>query len=138
MTEHVSMGLAVTYTDTRYTQTIRQGDEVVVGKGDPLGGIAPPWNVSASFDYEFPVTSDVSADIRAEDHFRGGNLASSTNLLNLRGTVHWPGVDLGLFVNNALDSRPSLNAFTWNDAYDRQVAYTFRPRTVGVSATWRL
>lgn len=140
VTEHVSMGLAVTYTDTRYTQTIRRGDEVVVRTGDALGGVAPPWNVSASFEYEFPLTSDVSADIRAEDHFRGGNLGSSspsTNLLNLRGTVRWPGVDLGLFVNNALDSRPTLNAFPSDAPSSAEVAYTFRPRTVGMSATWR-
>jgi outer membrane receptor protein involved in Fe transport len=115
--------------------------------------------VTASIEYEFPVMGGVTADVRAEDIFRGGNPGPSvednpaspfhdpgsqpdpsTNLLNLRANVRWETLDLSLFVNNALDSRPILNSIPGigccrlNAIYE---AYTLTPRTVGVSTTWR-
>jgi hypothetical protein len=44
--------------------------------------------------------------------------------------------DAALFVNNALDSRPLLSAERTDDP-PLSVATTFRPRTIGVSASWR-
>jgi hypothetical protein len=55
---------------------------------------------------------------------------SSTNELNLRARLRWPSFDVTLFANNALDTQPTLG-------YNGLTARTFRPRTIGLSATWR-
>jgi outer membrane receptor protein involved in Fe transport len=101
----------------------------------------------------------VTVNLRAEDYFRGGDpgrslednpdspffapdnfSAPSTNLLNLHVNVRWASMNLGLYVNNALDSRPILNrtySFGCCNVDGVDAAYTLTPRTVGVSATWR-
>jgi hypothetical protein len=60
-----------------------------------------------------------------------------TNLLNLRATVQWASYTTSLFVNNVLNAHPILTRI--DPAYGSPlfVAETFRPRTVGMSATWR-
>ena len=91
--------------------------------------------------------------LRAEDMFRSRNPGPfqsddpeslnynpgvpdpSTNLLNLRAAFQHPSYEVALFLNNALDSRPVLlqNFFAPAGA----AATTLRPRTVGLSASWR-
>jgi hypothetical protein len=60
-------------------------------------------------------------------------------VLNLRTGVRWSSFDLALFVNNALDSQPTLTRRPTNpyDPAAAVVATTFRPCTVGLSGTWR-
>jgi hypothetical protein len=62
---------------------------------------------------------------------RRGNPA--TNVLNLRATLQHRSFDTAIFVSNALDTQPTL-LYSPDDPLSR--AATFRPRTVGVSATW--
>lgn len=38
--DRVRIGVAVAYTDAHYTETVRSGDDVIIEKGDVLGG--PP------------------------------------------------------------------------------------------------
>jgi hypothetical protein len=57
----------------------------------------------------------------------------ATNVLNLRATLHHHSFDTALFVSNALDTQPILLPSP-GDPWTR--AATFRPRSVGVSATW--
>ena len=77
------------------------------------------------------------------------------NLLNLRATVHlrtaspvplWCRCtadnqdifDISVFLNNALDSQPTLlKRNKGADLSDLYYATTFRPRTLGLSGTWR-
>lgn len=160
LTDRVRAGVALSYTDAHYTQAVESDGAVIVRDGDAVQGARLPWNVSAFIGYEFPVTSDVTIDVRAEDNFRGGDPGRSlednpespffvpdnfpdpsTNLLNLHVNVRWARMNLGLYVNNALDSRPILNrtfSFGCCNADGVDAAYTLTPRTVGVSATWRL
>ena len=96
--------------------------------------------------------------LRAEDIFRSrnpgpfqtddpasvnyipGNVPDpSTNLLNLRAAFQHPSYDVALFVNNPLDRRPTIlrrydGPSVWPPS---PLATTFRPRTVGLSASWR-
>jgi hypothetical protein len=158
-TDRVSAGVAVSYTDAHYTQAVESDGVVIVHKGDAVQGARLPWNVTAFIGYEFPVTNGVTVDVRAEDYFHGGDPGRSlednpdspffapgnfsdpsTNLLNLHVNARWARMNLGLYVNNALDSRPILNrifSFGCCNVDGVDAAYTFTPRTVGVSATWR-
>jgi iron complex outermembrane receptor protein len=159
-TERFKPTLVVAYTDARYTQTLKVGEAVIVRKGDALGlpQQAPsPWNVTASIEYSARLMSDVKVNLRAEDTFHSRNpgpfltdaaspfyIANSrpdpsTSMLNVRTSVRWPRFELALFVNNALDSQPALRrrSLTPSDPSSPVVAATFRPRTIGLSGTWR-
>lgn len=160
LTDRINAGVAMSYTDAHYAQAVESDDAAIVHDGDAVQGARLPWDVSAYIGYEFPMTSGVTIEIRVEDYFNGGNPGPSlkdnpaspfyvagnfpepsTNLLNLRVNVRWTDMDLGLFVNNVLDARPILNrisSFGCCDVDGVSTAYTLTPRTVGVSATWRL
>jgi iron complex outermembrane receptor protein len=161
VTERVKVDLAIAFTDAHYTQTLKVGEAVILHRGDALGTpplVPSPWNVRASIEYRFVLPSGVAVDMRAEDMFHGRNPGPfstenpaspfydprsrpdpSTNVLNLRTGVRWSSFDLALFVNNALDSQPTLTRRPTNpyDPAAAVVATTFRPRTVGLSGTWR-
>jgi outer membrane receptor protein involved in Fe transport len=155
----VLAGVAVAYTNAHYTHTITQFGVSVVREGEAVGTlprVVSPWNVTASVEYSMPLTGGAVAILRAEDIFRSrnpglfqdddptslnyipGNVPDPwTNLLNLRATLRRASYEVGLFVNNALDSRPTIlrryDATPWPpSAY----ATTFRPRTIGLSASW--
>jgi hypothetical protein len=62
---------------------------------------------------------------------RAGSRETATNA-QPRATEH-RSFDTAIFVSNALDSQPTL-LNSADDPFSR--AATFRPRTIGVSATW--
>jgi iron complex outermembrane receptor protein len=149
--ERTTIGLAVSYIDARYTQSVELDGVVIVHAGDAVHDGRLPWSLSGYFDYEFPPVLGTSVTIHAEDHYHGGNSRnrlednpdspfyrafgnadSTTNILNLRANVKVGPADIAVFVNNALDSTPVLNGFPGFGT-----AYTLTPRTVGVSANWR-
>jgi len=158
VSERVKVGLAVGYTDAHFTQTVTVGEAVILHTGDALGAlprVPSPWNMTASVEYKFGLKGGMAANVRVEDIFHSRNPGPfyeynpvspfydpgsrpdpSTNLVNLRAGVQWPGFDLALFVNNALDSQPTLGRrdnFTGGPIF---TATTFRPRGIGLSATW--
>jgi hypothetical protein len=154
---HVRASVAVSYTDARYTQTVTQGGVEVVRQGVAVGGlpyVVAPWNVTTSVEYSVPLSGGAMAMLRAEDIFRSRNPGPfqdddpaspyyfpgntpdpSTNLLNLSAAFQRANYDVALFVNNALDSRPTI--LRRYNGGPSSYATTFRPRTVGLSASWR-
>jgi len=153
---HVRASVAVSYADARYTHTITQ-DGFVVRQGwavGPLPRVVAPWNVTASVEYSVSLSGGATGILRAEDIFRSRNPGPfqdddpaspnyfpgstpdpSTNLLNLRAVLQRANYDVALFVNNALDSRPTISRFGFG-APTPVFATTFRPRTVGLSTSW--
>jgi len=122
----VKTTFALAYTETYHTQTIKAGNAVIVLEGDPLE-TSSPWNATAAVEYRFGLMRGITVNLRAEDIFRSSNsrpfwvdnpasplyvpgirLIPSTSVVNLRGIVHWRDFDVALFVNNALDLRPTL------------------------------
>jgi hypothetical protein len=159
---YVKLDMNVAYTDARYTRTITQGGVVIVRRGQAVNtqfdfGSVSPWNLTASVDYLVELDRDASADFRAEDIFRGQNPGPfalqdpqsphyvpgyrpdpATNLLNLRASVRWQRYDAALFVNNALNALPALERTNATGQLTQTLAArTFRPRTIGLSGTWR-
>jgi iron complex outermembrane recepter protein len=131
----------------------------VTRKGEAVGTlprVISPWNVTASVEYSIPLSGDAVATLRAEDIFRSrnpgpfqdndpaslsytpGNLPDpSTNILNLRATLRRASYDIAVFANNALDSRPTIvRRYDDNPWPPSAYATTFRPRTIGLSASW--
>ena len=77
-------------------------------------------------------------DDPASPNYAPGNVPDpSTNLLNLRATFRRASYDVALFVNNALDSRPTiLRRYNPPPLATSAYATTSRPRTMGLSASW--
>jgi outer membrane receptor protein involved in Fe transport len=155
---HVKIGFALAYTDARYTRTFTQDGVVIVRKGEAVGTlpyVISPWNVTTSVDYTAALAHESTADFRVENVFRSRNPGPfqdddpaspnyspgsrpdpSTNRLNVRASVQRSSYGLALFVTNVLDAQPIV--LRKKDlAYPAAFATTFRPRTVGLNASWR-
>jgi outer membrane receptor protein involved in Fe transport len=155
--EHLKVSLSLAYADARYTHTLTEGGTVTVAKGDAVGvlpHVVSPWNAAASLVYTVALTNGTTAELTAQDIFRSRNPGPfsydnpasayyapgsapdpSTNLLNLRTGLRWAHSDLALFVNNALDARPTIQST--NGGFPVFFATTLRPRTIGLSAGLR-
>ena len=160
LSTRVRADVTVAYTDVHSTHTITQDGFDVVRQGEAVGSlprVVAPWNVTASVEYSIPLSGAVIGTLRAEDIFRSrnpgpfqdddpaslnytpGNVPDpSTNLLNLRATLRRASYDIAVFINNALDSRPTIVRLNDDDPWPPSAyATTFRPRTVGLTASWR-
>ena len=80
--------------------------------------------------------------------FAGGNpnsitydpnipLPPATSLLNLRAGLSWSGIDASVFVNNALNSHPSLRLSHPLGGDPLYSNLTFRPLTAGLTLVYR-
>jgi outer membrane receptor protein involved in Fe transport len=157
--DEVRLGLAAAYVHARYTQTILDNGQIRARAGDTLGSIPvvpSPWNLTGYVEYSIPVTQGCKGSLVAEDIFHSRNNGPfysrdpespsydpgkipdpSTNLLNLRAGLSWGTLQWRLFLDNALDSQPTVlrrNAYTGSTFF---VATTFRPRTLGTSVVWQ-
>jgi outer membrane receptor protein involved in Fe transport len=81
--------------------------------------------------------------VAAQDLRNGGLPAAyppipSTSYTSLRAGAKWAGIDLSLFAQNLFNTQPKLsvidNAGVQSPLFQ---AITWRPRTVGVTATYR-
>jgi iron complex outermembrane receptor protein len=157
LTEFIKTDLSIAYEDARYTQTVRVGSLLIVANGDVVGTlplVPSPWDLRASIDYARPLGSGLTGYARAEDELHGhnpgpfysqhpddafyapGRVADpTTNLLSTRAGLKWSRVEVGLYVNNLLDSQPTLSRRN-NYREDTLIyATTFRPRTIGLSGS---
>ena len=157
LTEYLKTDLSIAYEDARYTQTVRVGSVLIVANGDVVGTlplVPSPWDLRASIDYAHPIGGSFTGYARAEDEVHSHNPGPfysqhpddafyaparvadpTTNLLNTRAGLRWSRVEVGLYVNNLLDSQPTL--LRRNNASQNTLIYatTFRPRTVGLSGS---
>jgi iron complex outermembrane receptor protein len=155
---HLKLALTAAYTNAHYDETVTLNHLVVVARGDAIGAlplVTPPWSVTTSAAYEMAIAG-ARVTFSAQDAFHSRNpgpFASdnpmavtyaptrranpSTNLLNLRAAAVWSDFELSLFVNNALDSQPTLQVRNHVSTDSLLYATTFRPRTIGVAGRWR-
>jgi outer membrane receptor protein involved in Fe transport len=155
--DRLKVSVALAYADARYTRTFTEGGAVTVSEGEAVGAVphvVSPWNTAASLIYAVPLANGTTGELTAQDIFRSRNPGPfaydnpasayytpglvhdpSINLLNLRGGLRWAHSDLALFVNNALDARPTIQGT--NGGFPVFFATTFRPRTIGLSAALR-
>jgi outer membrane receptor protein involved in Fe transport len=151
------------YTQTAYAGSSPIGyptpATVVATSGDAIGAlplVAAPWTVFASVDYKIAFTGTISATLQAQDVFHSSNPGPfttenpnatvyaperqpdpSTNLLNLLASATISRVELSLFLDNALDSQPTLQRRNRTPGDTLFYATTFRPRTLGLAVNWR-
>jgi outer membrane receptor protein involved in Fe transport len=158
LTKQVKVGLSVSYIDAYMTKTVTFDGAPIVQAGDAVGSppwVGSPWNIGGYAEYGFSLLSD-RAYVRVEDFYRSENpgpfntqVPSSPlyapeipanpayNQLNARFGLTHSAIDFALFVNNVSNSRPAL--YRWTDTVTSTLftETTLRPRTIGVTATYR-
>jgi len=165
-TDSLTMELAAGYTDARYTKDSRltpTETSPVVASGDAIEGQsdqpAPPVTVSIGLEYKFELFTRESF-VRVDDEYQGrpkwasagqdattlqydpaNYTLSSTNFASARAGMTFGGWQVAAFVDNLTDSHTVTN-YNWTidpgDGTSRlERQFTFRPRTIGLTFTYR-
>jgi len=157
----LTVGGTFGYTNASYTETVfatqvaaeTAGSFSIVQDGDHLP--AAPWTLALFGQVGFPLFSTngyVRADYQysakqtartaAQDPANGGVPAAfpplpSTAYTSLRAGTKWAGFDVSLFAQNLFNTQPKLSVID-NAGVESPLfqAITWRPRTVGVTATY--
>ena len=166
ITDNFTVELATGYTDARYTQDSRltpSENPPVVSSGDAVTGQSAqptaPFTATIGLEYKFSVFTHDSF-IRVDDEFEGrakwpspgqdpttqqfdaaNYTLSSTNFASARAGVNFGGWQVAAFVDNLTDTHTVTN-YNWTidpgDGESRlERQFTFRPRTIGLSFTYR-
>jgi len=151
----LNLDLAVGYTSARYAKTTASlGSGNLSTQGDTVPGVAP-WTVTAGAQYDFQVGSH-NAFVRGDYEFRSRNpylppiqnpLSAVSDLalvndpataqVSLRTGITVHGVSAEAFVNNLANVHPQLG-LAHEDQYTLLFeAQTIRPRTFGLSLSYR-
>ena len=158
VSERLRLAVSAAYTDAHYDETVTLNGQSVVSRGDAVGAlplVAAPWSVSGSAAYEMAAAGG-RVTFSLQDMYTSRNpgpfstddpLAVTyaplrrpnppTNVLNLRATASWHDFELALFVNNVLDSQPTLQVRNHISTSDLVYATTLRPRTIGLQGNVR-
>ncbi|MDB5460060.1 MAG: TonB-dependent receptor [Caulobacteraceae bacterium] len=145
---------SLAYTDAKYTQDVTNATPTgppsyIVHKDDPLP--ISKWQFAVGIQYDTTLFDKYGAYVRADYDFSGSylrNLANSTSydpitavaapthFTTMRAGVNVGPWDMNVFVNNLTNSQDLL--VVGHGAGAAQVtAQTFRPREVGLQATFR-
>jgi iron complex outermembrane recepter protein len=162
--EALLFDLSVAHVDAKYTRTICAGTSACTGagataqpivtQGDRLPGA--PWTFLASAEYGFPAIENRKPYLRIDYQYTTAQTAlqpiqnpnngvsdptytglPETKNLSLRAGLRWGGIDLSLFARNLTDSHPVLSHTRDTTFSDLFYDHTIRPRTIGITATYR-
>ena len=153
----LTLDASVGYTDARYSSTIlgaplANGQRgIIVAEGDRLN--VAPWSVNLAGDYEFPLGGDdlqgyVHADYDYRSAFRFGSPTTisydplddrreSSHFVSARVGVRHGDLDVSAFVTNLFNSTDVLSRTHDTLGSDLLRDVTFRPRTLGLTASMR-
>jgi iron complex outermembrane receptor protein len=162
LNDALTVGGTFGYTNADYTQTVfatqvaaeTAGSFSIVQDGNHLPGA--PWTLALFGQVNFPLMSThgyVRGDYQysakqtsvtaAQDPANGGLPGAfppipSTAFTSLRAGTRWAGFDVSLFAQNLFDTQPKLSVVN-NSGVESPLfqAITWRPRTIGVTATYR-
>jgi iron complex outermembrane receptor protein len=155
-TDDLKLDLSLAYVEARYTKQVTAPGATApsVSVGDGLPGA--PWSILASGEYALPVAGDqrpyvrldyqvTTAQTRLLPDQDSRNLSSDPTLVSLpevkllgaRAGVRWNGFDWSLFGENLTNAHPVM--FNSRDTTTSPLYFArgIRPRTVGITATFR-
>ncbi len=145
-------------TGTGATQIVTSGDAITGQSGQP----SAPVTASIGLEYKFNFLNHDSF-VRADDEYQGrarwlspqqdptsqqydsaNYVLSSTNFISMRGGMTFGGWQIAAFVDNLADNRTITNynwtidgSATFPGSSRLQQQFTYRPRTVGLTFTYR-
>jgi outer membrane receptor protein involved in Fe transport len=152
LTHNFEVEFAVGYTHAAFSKTaFDNSGNILAAEGDALD--VAPWTVTLGAQYNFDLLAR-PAFIRADYEFRShrtrptpaedptttyfdpGLVADpATHLVNLRAGMTLSNLEVAAFVNNVFNAHPRLGLTHQDSSTLLFEAQTFRPLTVGVSAT---
>ena len=147
--------LSVGYTDAHYTGDAidKNSGAELAAKGDVLDVV--PWTVTLGAQYNFTLydhdgflradyeynsrrTRPIPAEDPATTYYDAGLAPDpATNQVSLRAGLTFDKLDLALYVDNLLDAHPQLDLQHQDGTTALYEATTFRPRTIGLSASYK-
>jgi iron complex outermembrane recepter protein len=162
--EPLLFDISVAHVDAKYTGTVCAGTSActgtdaptmpVVTQGDRLPGA--PWTFFTSAEYDFAAVENRKPYLRVDFQFTTAQTAlqpiqdpnngvsdptytglPQTRNLSLRAGLRWGGIDLSLFAQNLTDSHPLLSHTRDTTTSDLFFDHSVRPRTIGITATYR-
>jgi len=162
--ETLLLDVSVAHVDAKYTRTVCAGPSActgadalaqpVVTAGDRLPGA--PWTFLTSAEYSFPLIAARKPYLRLDFQYTTAQTAlqpiqdpnngvsdptytglPQTRNLALRAGLRFGGLDLSVFAQNLTDSHPVLFHTRDTTTSDLFYDHTVRPRTVGVTVTYR-
>ncbi len=162
--EPLLLDLSIAHVDAKYTRTVCAGPtpctgagaaaQPLVSSGDRLPGA--PWTFIASAEYVFASLAERKPYLRVDYQLataqtsmvplqnpnNGVSDPSYTGLpqvsnLGLRAGLRWSGIDLSLFAQNLTDVHPVLSHTRDVGSSTLFYEHTVRPRTFGITATYR-
>jgi len=156
LNEALGFELSLGYNDAYYTtathSSVSPSSRIVINKGDSLG--ATPWRAAGAIQYNWTLL-DHDAFFRLDDEYSSGPNrptqsldpvnasfdpallpAPATNFLSARASINLGAYNVALFMDNVLNAHPQLT-YSHEARGDLYQATTFRPRTMGVTATFR-
>jgi iron complex outermembrane receptor protein len=163
--DRLTLQASVAYTDARQLEdvvAVGSGGTIFVKAGDRLPGA--PWSLHLAGQYDLRLFGQpvyLRADYNATSSYRSGRqfpaasynpdtaITDATGILSVRGGLQLPHWELAAFVNNVANAAPRLtknggrtgcltdSCETYRAYNPVQESTSFRPRTVGVSATYR-
>lgn len=159
LSSRLRVTLALGFNNTHFTKTVMiPGGQVIAVRGASGGvpAVPAPWNGTLSLNYHWALTPLVTGFLSAEDVVHSHDPGPFTeqdprwivydariradpaiNLVNLRCGLSRAGVDLELFVRNALNQQPVLQLYADAPGSALLYGYTLRPRTLGLGFTWQ-
>jgi outer membrane receptor protein involved in Fe transport len=149
-TDRLAILLSAGFTDAEYRTTIRaRSGAHIVERGDALG--ERPWVVAAGAEYVVP-RGRHEAYLRGDYFYRSAQprqnprvtdydplvpRLAEQHLVRARAGVRIAGLDLSVFVNNLLDSRPVVARARTSRASPLFLISSFQPRSVGLTLVAR-
>jgi iron complex outermembrane recepter protein len=147
-------------------QPLAEAGDAISGQAaiNSAPGLNPPWTVAVGPEYRFTLAQhdafvrvdwefesrnpwlSVLQDPRSSQYYPYTYTLSSTTFTSLRGGITLGSWLVTPFIDNLANSHTVTNyALGMNDPYNptgspsvQQNQYTFRPRTFGITATWRI
>jgi outer membrane receptor protein involved in Fe transport len=152
----ITIDMAMGYTDSRYTKTAQYAvpTSIIAVKGDSLGG--SPWTVSIGAQYDFPafgkdgyarVDYQYDSPSKRVKEMDPDALASydpsivasqAQHFVSLRAGAILGDLNVSVFVDNLLGSSPLLERSHQASNDEVFTESTLRPRTVGLTVSYRL
>lgn len=154
-TDNLQLSGSVGYVDAKFTKTVIVNDVLFARDGDSLEG--SPWQLSGTVDYSLPISDRTETYFHADARYNSknnGRLAAyddprasgydptlqfdpAITQVNLRAGIRTGDIDASVFVNNLFDTAPLLGKS--HDVETSPLYYyrTLRPRTVGLTVSYR-
>jgi iron complex outermembrane recepter protein len=156
-TDDLRLELTASYTDARYEDSVYASpgaSSALAGKGDYLP--VAPWTIIASTEYKIPMQRALGPYVRLDYQFSAAYKSplvfqdpttisydpapfyqEQARSLSARAGLRWSGFDISLFGTNLTNTHPVLFDSRYYPPLPLFFDTTWRPRTIGVTATYR-